>query len=58
MKSKTATLALLVLIVIAVSGCVGRDPSPNGGVTRRDAPPPAEQAAAQDQKKQTDHQAR
>lgn len=59
MKSQTAILALLVLIVIAVSGCETMDQKTgNDDVARRDAPPPAQQAAAQDPKQQTDHLAR
>lgn len=57
MKSKTANLALLVLIVTTVSGCVGRGQNGTGDVTRRDAPSPAHQTAVQDPKKQTHHQA-
>ena len=58
MKSKTANLALLVLIVIAVSGCGSRSQDGTGGVTRRDATPPDQQVAAQDVREPTDRQAR
>ena len=51
MKSKTANIALLTLMVIAVSGCVGRGQNGTGDVTRRDAPPPDQQVAAQGMKK-------